>query len=314
MAPVTERSPRLGYALTAGAAALFGISGSLARALLDDGVSAWYLTELRSVLAFVLLIAYLAMTNRRLLRIERADVPQLVFLGVCGLAAVQSTYFAAIARLDIGVALTIQYLAPGLILVWIRVRYGRHVPRSMWGAVALAVAGAFLVARAYDADGLDGLGLAFAVACMVAFAVNLTASEKAGERLDARTTLAWGFGFCSLVFLVALPPWTFPFERFEDPVNVLLGLGVGVLGTLVPFIMIVTALRHISAARAGVVATLEPVIASLVAWPVHDQVLAVPQIAGMLVVVAAVAWVQSHRPEIEHEAVPSRPTWPTSAH
>jgi len=100
------------------------------------------------------------------------------------------------------------------------------------------------------------------------------------------------------------PPWTFPFAIFDDAEHILLGLGVGVLGTLVPFVLIVSALRHISAARAGVVATLEPVVASVVAWPVHDQVLAAPQIAGILVVVAAVAWVQSHRPQLEAEAAP----------
>jgi drug/metabolite transporter (DMT)-like permease len=304
---VIERSPRLGYALTALAATLFAVSGVMARVLLDDGVTAWRLTELRSVLAFVLLIAYLAVTNRQLLRIEREDVPRLAFLGTFGLAAVQSTYFAAIARLDIGVVLCIQYLAPLLILVVTRAR-GVPVERSLWGACGLSVAGAFLVVKAYDADGLDGLGLLAAIACMVTFAVNLTASERAGRRLDARTTLAWGFGFCTLVFVVALPPWSFPFALFDDAEHIALGLGVGVLGTLVPFLLIVTALRHISSAQAGVVATLEPVVASIVAWPVLDQVLDAPQIAGVVIVVAAVAWVQSHRGASVAEQ------WPTSAH
>jgi threonine/homoserine efflux transporter RhtA len=77
-----------------------------------------------------------------------------------------------------------------------------------------------------------------------------------------------------------------------------------VVGTLVPFLLIVTALRHISAAQAGVVATLEPVIASIIAWPILDQVLDGPQVAGIVVVVAAVAWVQ---------AASVRPRWPTSA-
>lgn len=295
MAPVIKRSPKLGYALTAGAAALFGISGSLARFLLDDGVSAWRLTEVRSVLAFVLLLAYLGVTNRELLRVDREDVPRLAFLGVFGLAAVQSTYFAAIARLDIGVALTIQYLAPGLILVYLRVVHGRQFPAQLWGAVALAVTGAFLVVKAYDADGLDGLGLLAAAGAMIAFAVNLTASERAGERLDPRTTLVWGFGFCSLLFLILLPPWSFPWDFFADAEHLLLALGVGVLGTLVPFVMVVSALRHVPAAITGVIMTFEPVIASLVAWPVHDQVLAGPQIGGIVIVVAAVAWVQAQQ-------------------
>jgi drug/metabolite transporter (DMT)-like permease len=297
--PAVDRSPGFGYALTATAAALFASGGVMARKLLDDGVSAWHLTELRSVLAFVLLATYLALTNRELLRAGRERVGQLAFLGIFGLAAVQSTYFAAIARLDIGVVLAIQYLAPLLLLVWARVVQRRPAAPALWAACALSVTGSFFVVRAYDANGLDGLGLLAAIACMVTFAVNLSASERAGRHLDARTTLTWGFGFSTLVFLVARPPWTFPFHVFDDAEHVLLGLGVGVAGTLVPFLLIVTALRHISAAQAGVVATLEPVIASIIAWPVLDQVLAPPQIAGIVIVVVAVAWVQSHRPAPE---------------
>ncbi len=302
---MVERSPRLGYALTATAAALFATGGVMARKLLDDGVSAWHLTELRSVLALVLLTGYLALTNRELMKVERDDVPRLAFLGVFGLAAVQSTYFAAIARLDIGVVLSIQYLAPLLILIVLRVARGQQAAPHLWGAALLSVAGACLVVQVYDTRSLDGLGLLAAVACMIAFAINLTASERAGRTLDARTTLTYGFAFSTLVFLVARPPWTFPFALFDDAEHILLGLGVGVVGTLIPFLLIVTALRHITSARAGVVATLEPVVASLIAWPVLDQVLDAPQVAGILVVVAAVAWVQ---------AATVRAPWQTSAH
>ncbi len=302
MLGVVDRSPRLGYALTAVAAALFAVSGVMARVLLDDGVSAWHLTELRSVVTFVLLTGWLAVTDRELLRVERADVPRLAFLGIAGLAAVQSTYFAAIARLDIGVALTIQYLAPLLILVVLRVVKGRRAARALWGACVLSVAGSFLVVKAYDANGLDGIGLLWAAAACVTFAINLTASERAGQTLDARTTLTWGFGFCSLVWLIARPPWTFPFGLFDDADHILLGLGVGVVGTLIPFVLIVTALRHISAAQVGVVATLEPVIASIVAWPLLDQVLSAPQVLGVVIVVAAVAWVQAQRAPTATEA------------
>jgi drug/metabolite transporter (DMT)-like permease len=295
MASVIERSPKLGYALTIVAAVLFGISGSLARFLLDDGLSAWRLTEVRSVVTFVLLGGWLLVTNRALVRVDRGDVPLLAFLGIFGLAAVQSTYFAAIARLDIGVALTIQYLAPGLILVVGKLFYGWRTPPATWAAVALAVGGAFLVVKAYDAQGLDGLGLLAAAASCVTFAINLTSTERAGRRLDSRTTLLWGMGFCSLLFLIVQPLWTFPWSFFSDLEHVLLGLGVAILGTLIPFVMIFTALRHVPAAIVGVIMTFEPVIASLVAWPVHDQVLAAPQIGGIVIVVAAVAWVQAQQ-------------------
>lgn len=62
--------------------------------------------------------------------------------------------------------------------------------------------------------------------------------------------------------------------------------------------------RHVPASRAAVVAALEPVLAALFAWLIHDEALAAVQLAGGLIVVASVAWVQSHRPDAA-EAAPA---------
>jgi drug/metabolite transporter (DMT)-like permease len=87
---------------------------------------------------------------------------------------------------------------------------------------------------------------------------------------------------------------------------VALGLGVIVIGTLLPFLCMVSALRHIPAPRAAVVATLEPVLAAVFAWLIHGEALAAVQIAGGAVVLAAVVWVQSRRPDLESELAPPR--------
>jgi threonine/homoserine efflux transporter RhtA len=80
---------------------------------------------------------------------------------------------------------------------------------------------------------------------------------------------------------------------------------VVIVGTLLPFLLSVTALRHLPAPRVAVVATLEPVLATLIAWAVHDEALAAVQLGGVAIVVAAVAWVQTHPPADEVEAVPA---------
>jgi drug/metabolite transporter (DMT)-like permease len=54
-----------------------------------------------------------------------------------------------------------------------------------------------------------------------------------------------------------------------------------------------------------VVATLEPVLGAVFAWLIHDEALAAPQLAGGLIVIAAVVWVQAHRPDLEAEAAPA---------
>ena len=304
VAETRERRSTLGYGLAALAAAMWALNGSIARFLLDDGVSAARLSQLRSFGSFVLLLGALALLRPRLLRVERSDVRDLAFLGIAGLALVHAAYFAAIDRLQIGVALTIQYLAPVLLLLWLRFAHGRRLRRGLWGAVALSVVGCFFVVRAYDVGGLDGLGVAAAFGAAVTFALYMVGSERAGHRHEPATTLLWAFGFASLFWAVVQPWWDFPFAAFDSVDAVLQGLGVIVVGTLLPFLCIVAALRHLPAPRAAVVATLEPVLAALFAWLIHAEALAAVQIAGGFAVIVAVGWVQTHRPDLSQEAAP----------
>jgi drug/metabolite transporter (DMT)-like permease len=299
------RRPRLGYLLAATAAALFALNGILARFLLDDGVSATHLSQLRSAVSFVLLAGALALANPQRLRVATADVPRLAWLGIAGLALVHATYFLAIERIPISVALVVQYLGPLLVLLWLRFVHHRTLRASLWGAVALSIVGSALVVEVYDAGALDGAGLVAAFAAAVTFAIYLVGSERAGGRYGAFTSSAWAFGFASLFWLVVRPPWTFPYEQFTTLEHVALGLGVALLGTLVPFLLLVSSLRHLAAPRVAVVATLEPVIATVLAWIVHDEALGAAQIAGGLLVVAAVAWVQAHAPAPEVETAPA---------
>ena len=285
---------------------MWALNGSLARYLLDDGISALRLSQMRSLLSWLILVVAVGTVSPALLRVQRSEVPRLAFLGIGGLALVHATYFLAIDRLQIGVALTIQYLGPVLILLWLATFHGRRLGRSLWGAAALSVAGCFLVVRAYDADQLDALGIAAAFAAAITFAVYLVASERAGRRHAPVTTLVWAFGFASLFWAVVQPLWSFPAGEFDGARNVGLALGVAVVGTLIPFVLMVSAVRHIPAPRAAVVATLEPVLAALFAWVIHDESLSPPQIGGGLLVVAAVIWVQLQRISHDVEAAPEQ--------
>jgi drug/metabolite transporter (DMT)-like permease len=55
-----------------------------------------------------------------------------------------------------------------------------------------------------------------------------------------------------------------------------------------------------------VIATLEPVLAAVFAWIIHDEALAAIQIGGGMMVITAVAWVQTRRPDLEAESAPRK--------
>ncbi len=297
---------RLGYALAATAATLWAINASIASTLMDRGLEWAPLSQLRVAGAFVLLAAGLALFRRDLLRVEREKLPELAVLGVFALAPVQATYFLAIDRLEIGAALTIQYLAPLLVLLWLRLWLGRRIAPGVWYAVALSVAGCFFVVEAHQAGSLDALGVVVAFGSAVTFAAYMVLSERAGGHLSPFTTITYGFGFATLAWAIAQPWWLFPFDELGSGRDALLALGVVTIGTLVPFLAMVAALALIPAPRAGVVATLEPVLAALFAWVLVGQALAALQVFGIALVAAAVVWVQLHRPDLEAESAPGR--------
>jgi drug/metabolite transporter (DMT)-like permease len=302
---MATRNPKLGYALAATAATLWALNGSLARFLLNDHMPPARLAELRTVGTFLVLAAALALARPQLLKINPRDLGRLTFFGIVGLAGVQALYFAAIARLKIGVAVTIQYLGPLLLLVWLKLVHRRVLPRGLWSAAGLAAAGCFFIVGAYHPGSLDGVGVAEAFGAAATFAVYLFASEQAGHRYEPVTTLVWGFGLASVFWLIVQPAWTLPVHPLSSGRNLAFAVYIVIGGTLVPFACMIAAVRHLPAPRAAVVATLEPVLGALLAWPIQHQALSAIQIAGGLVVVAAITWVQAQRPALDAELAPA---------
>ncbi|HET7043332.1 MAG TPA: DMT family transporter, partial [Gaiellaceae bacterium] len=155
-----EQRPRLGYAMALVAAILWGANGTVSKVVLVDGLSSLQLAEVRSAGAFV----GLALIARGTLRVSRRELPSLVLFGVGGLAFVQLFYFLAIRRLEIGIALLIEYLAPLLVALFARFVLKEDVRRRVWVALALALAGLALIVDIVHGVTLDGAGVVAALA------------------------------------------------------------------------------------------------------------------------------------------------------
>jgi drug/metabolite transporter (DMT)-like permease len=302
-----ERRPLVGYAMAAGAAALFGVNGSVAKVAIRSGLAADRLTEIRCAGAFAGLVALALLTRLHELRIERRELLFLVAFGVGGVALVQWTYFEAIGRLPVGIALVIQYVAPVLVALYARFVLREHVRRRVWAALALSLAGLVLVVRLWHGLVFDGLGVLAAVGSMVTFAFYLLMAERGIRRRSSVPLLAWGFAFATAFWSAALPWWSYPGGRVTATASLLgslhavhlpvlvLVLWVILLGTVAPFVLIVGALRHLPATRVGIVAMLEPVTATFVAWLWLNETLAPVQLAGAAVVLAGIGLAQSAR-------------------
>jgi drug/metabolite transporter (DMT)-like permease len=304
-----EREPRpvLGYAMVWTAALLFAVNGTVSKVILESGVSSLRLTQVRSTGAFVLLAIAIVVLAPRTLRVTRRELPFLVAFGVVALAFVQWLYFVSIHRLPVGIALLLQYLAPLLVALWARYVMHEPVRRRIWGALALALTGLALVVEVWEGLSLDGVGVAAALAAAVAYAVYILMAERAVSRRDPFSLSLYGFLFAALLWALVQPLWTFPAGDFDDQASLLGNLAdtelpvwaltawLVTLGTIAPFGLVVWALRHIPATRVGIVAMLEPVAATLVAFAWLDERLDPAQLAGGAVVLTGIALAQTAR-------------------
>jgi drug/metabolite transporter (DMT)-like permease len=242
------------------------------------------------------------------LRLRRREPVFLAAFGILGLALVQLFYFVGISHLDIGIALLIQYLAPVFVALWARFAVHEPVRRRLWIAIALCLAGLSLVVDVWGGFALEGVGVAACLAAALAYAAYVLMAERSlRQGRDAYSLLAWGFAFAALFWAVAQPWWSFPWELVRGDVSLLGRLAdvsapvwlllvyIIVLGTVVPFCLLVSALHHLPATRITIVAMVEPVLAGVVAYAWLDEELGWLQIVGGLVVLAGVLLAQSAR-------------------
>ena len=290
------------------AASLWAINGVISKVIIESGdVPAQRLTEVRTTGAFVLLFAALALTRPQSLRVRREELPTLLTFGVLGLAFVQWFYFEAISRLDIGVALLIQYVAPVLVALWARFAYHEPVRRRIWAALALSIVGISLLVQLWNGLTLDGLGVAAALGSAITFAVYVLSAERAVTRRDPVRSSVTASCSPSIFWAVVQPLHSFPVERVDDTVSLLgrleeLSLPVWllmawliVLGTIVPFALLAASLRHIPASRAAITAMFEPVAATVFAYAWLGESLTAPQLVGAFVVLGAIVLAQTAR-------------------
>jgi drug/metabolite transporter (DMT)-like permease len=305
--PPRDRRPIVGYTMVIVAATLFGVNGAVSKVALTSGLSSLRLTEARSAGAWIALTLIALVRKPSSLRVERSELPRLALFGVVGVAFVQLFYFLAIHRLPVGIALLIQYIGPVLVAIYARTFGHEHVRRRIWLALALSLTGLALMVQLWSGVTLDGLGVTFALIAAVVFAVYLLLAEHEVQKRESIPLLAWGFFFAVLFWTIVQPWWSFPTSTVARTVSLqghlsslhlpvwALVLWVIVLGSAVPFALIVGAMRHITATQVGVTAMLEPVVATVAAWVWLRESLSPAQLAGAAVVLCGIGLAQTAR-------------------
>jgi DME family drug/metabolite transporter len=297
---IRERErPVVGAALVLAAASLWATFGIFAKYLYQAGLEPLGLASTRAAVGFVvlLLVALVrALVSRtapaqpgRGVRVPLRSIPFFAAYGILGFALFGLLFLAGLQRTTVSIAIALLYTAPAFVvlvsaILW-RERFGGVRALSL----ALVLAGVVLVTGAAGSllrgtaplplpALLLGLGSGFGYALYTLF------SKVASGRYGALPSLFWSFAFAALSLGLLASPIT-PFIRAPD--HTLLLIGLGIVPTVLPYALYITALRHLRASTAAMLASIEPAVAATLAALLLGERMDVLQLIGMVLVVLA---------------------------
>ncbi len=311
-----DRRP-VAYAMVVTAAACFTVNAGVSRVVLRAGVDPTTLTTLRVTGAVLVLAAWAALLKPAALRPPRGPRLALVaVMGVVGVAGLQWTYFVAIDRLPIGLALLLEHTAPVLVALYVRVVRRELVRPRAWVALGLALLGLALVAQVWQGFVLDGVGVLGGLGAAVCFATYFLLGESGVSEEEPLTVVLWSFVVAAVLMNLASPLTALDTDLltaettllgtlagWSAPVWALL-VWVVVLGTVTPFALELYALQTLPATAVVVVAMLEPVGVTVLGWLWFGEALSWVQQLGAAGVIVGILLAQTARRQAVSEPPP----------
>ncbi|GIG53579.1 EamA family transporter [Demequina activiva] len=282
-------------------AASFGMSGALARGLLDAGWTAGAATIARVAIAAAVLAVPGALALRGRWHLLRRGVGVIVAYGVFAVAGAQLCYFIAVGYLDVSVALLIEYTAPVAVVLWMWLRHGNRPTRLTVAGAFIAAAGLVLLLDVLGGGaGINLVGVLWALAAMVGASVYFVIGGDESNGLPGLTLAAGGLLVALVVLGLAAAAGVLPIAWSTDTVQFVpfaapwwaVALVLGVVTAAAAYVTGIAATRRLGARLASFVALTEVMMATLFAWVLLGQVPLAVQVGGALLVVAGVVVVK----------------------
>jgi drug/metabolite transporter (DMT)-like permease len=296
------RSPRTmsGLAFAVVSAASFGLSGALARGLLDTGWTPGAVSLLRIAIAALTVLPWGLLAMRGRWHLLRRHLRTVAVYGAVAVALPQFSYFSAVAHMPVAPALLIEFTAPAAVVVFLWLRRGERPSRVTVAGALIAALGLLLVLDVLSGADLSLVGVAWAVLAMLGCATYFLMSGDDSNTLPPIALAAGGMlvaavslGLLGLVGVLDM--------RAESVDVDLAGTSVawwvpivllGVVTAAVSYVAGIAAIRRLGSRLASFVALLEVVSGVLWAWFLLDELPHAVQLLGGVLILAGVVAVK----------------------
>ncbi|HWP83296.1 MAG TPA: EamA family transporter [Bacteroidota bacterium] len=291
---MTFRETWHGYALLLLAVTFWSGSASLAKYLFTVKFDAVIISQMRVSISFLLLAGFFLMKDRTIFKMERKDLPQFVFLGLFGVAATNFAYYFTVQESTVATAILIQYTAPVLVMLYaVGVSKEEEFTGIKGLALLFSLVGCFLAVGGGSVESiqLEGWTLVTGPAASLCYSYMLIAGKHILRKYPVWTMLTYAFAFATLAWLFVNPPWEIIARNYTGEDWGIFFL-FAVTSILIPHAAFSTSLKLLEASTVGIVSTMEPIMAIVIAALTLGETVSGVQALGGLAVVLAVVVLQ----------------------
>jgi len=291
--------PKLGLVAVIFTVILWAVATNVISSLFVAGVNPFELALSGTVIAtFCLAVVHSFMIKPEAKAMNRQQfILGLLFAGLIGVN------YLALARLPVAVAILLLFTSPIMLELWTALTTRRMPSRTVLVAMLLLIVGVVMVSKVLESNlsQFDGFGILIGLSSAVFFTAYNLQGERVGRSDEPLGVMLKTFAIASLFWLAYQITQGVPVTLLK-PENVWKVIFIGIAGNLLPYSLFFWGIQRIQAERAVVIATLEPVIASALAWLWFGQKLTFVQLIGGILIILAVTMLQLINPSSQSTA------------
>ena len=270
---------------------LWGSMGLFVRTLNAQGLASMDIVGLRAVVTAVSMLLFLLIFDRKLFVIRLKDLWCFLGTGICSIVFFNYCYFKAITMTSLSVAAILLYTAPAIVMVLSYFLFKEKLTKRKLLALAMTFAGCVLVTGILTEKGSVSFGgILVGLGAGLGYALYSIFSRYALEKGYSSLTITF------YTFLIAAVASCFLTDMgnvirvaADGTGNLLFCLAFGVLCTVAPYLAYTLGLQYVENGKASIIASIEPVTATLLGTVLFHEKLTVSGVCGVVLVLAALA-------------------------
>ena len=268
-------------------ATLWGLIGLFTKNLAAIGFSSMEITAIRLAGAFLFMALWYIFKDRSIFKIHIKDIWMFLGTGILSFVFFNWCYFNCIEMGSLSVAAVLLYTAPSFVMIMSAILFKEKITAKKVISQLLTMTGCALVSDIAGAGSISKTAILFGLGAGFGYALYSIFGRFALEKYSASAVTLWTNlvgGFASL-FLLNITTFS---AKILNAKAIFISIPLILFSTISPLLLYTKGLERLEPSRASIIATLEPVVATLISVFVFSEPLSLFQGAGIALVIAAI--------------------------